>query len=355
MNRIAVRYKGKAMMPMKCSRAERYIIAGKGKKKYDLKLNIHYLQLKQEPSNNRYQKVVLSLDPGSCFDGISIISSDSHHANYELKQRAKKGDKSIKFLISRKSQYRRIRRSRLRHRKIRFDNRTGKKLTPTIRANLEFRIWLINSILRYYPITDISIEDVAFNHYSNSNGKSFSHVEIGKTKLYEFVKSLGVNLHLYKGHETKNLRISYFGYDPKIKDKGNESFEAHCIDSFVIGYDIIRSNKVIKLNKQVTFIEKIFRYRRYLFQLRPRKYKGFSNYYKLLKGGVKNYYQKLSTKRNICRVKPNGIHSNHPKEWIYIDNGFAIRKKMKYRRFGGKHTELSTFGNYINRKTFYLK
>jgi hypothetical protein len=151
---------------------------------------------------------------------------------------------------------------------------------------------LIKGILKYYPITDIGIEDVCFNHYTKRNGKSFSHVEIGKTKLYEFVELLGVNLHLYKGFETKDLRIKYYGYDPKTKDKGKETFEAHCIDSYVIGLDMIGSDKEINLNRRVIFIQKVFRYRRYLFQLRPRKYKGMSNYYRLLKGSIKVYYEK---------------------------------------------------------------
>jgi hypothetical protein len=34
-------------------------------------------------------------------------------------------------------------------------------------------------------------------------------------------------------------------------------------------------------------------------------------------------------------VKPEGIHSNHPKQWIYVDNGYAEKVKSNTARYGG--------------------
>lgn len=356
MKRIAVRYRGVALMPMKGSKAAKLIRSGEAKIRYNRKINEHYLVLLFEPTGFNTQDITLGADPGSTFDGFSIVSSKYHHSNTELIQRPKKGKNSIKAYKKRQADNRRPRRSRKWHRPIRFDNRTSKKLSPTIRANVEFRIWYIKHAIKMYPISKCAIEDVRYNHYAKSDGKSFSQVEQGKTKLYEFVESLGLKLELFEGHETQKLRINSFGSDPKVKDKGSKQFEAHCIDSFVLACDkailadmdgniqfggpVILNN--LKLNKKVTFIEKIVKVRRCLTRTRA-KYKETKNYYKLKPGGIKEIYTKMG-KRNRCRVKPEGVNSNHPKAWIYIENERAEKVKSNTARYGGTR---------INGKTFF--
>ena len=103
-------------MPMKSNRVNKFIESGKGKIRYDRKLKIHYLQLLVEPSGYRTQDITIGIDPGSSFDGFSVVSSDTHHINIELIQRAKKGKTSIKTLKKRQAETRRGRRSRLRRR-----------------------------------------------------------------------------------------------------------------------------------------------------------------------------------------------------------------------------------------------
>ena len=188
MFRLAVKYQGIPLMPMKSRRVSKFLKLKLGKIRYDRKLNIHYLQLLSKPVDFKTQDITLGLDPGSSFDGISIVSEDTHHLNIELIQRPKKGKTAIKSFKVRQAMNRRIRRSRLRHRKIRFDNRTKNKTSPTIKANIDFRKWLIAKLLKIYPITKIVIEDVRFNHYKNSNGRAFSLVEQGKVELYNWIK-----------------------------------------------------------------------------------------------------------------------------------------------------------------------
>ena len=122
------------------------------------------------------QKITLGIDPGSTFDGFSVVSKNAHHLNIELIQRHKNGKNSIKAFKKRQASNRRLRRSRLRHRRIRFDNRNSSKLPPTIQANVDFRIWLVNQLVKIYPISDVVVEDVKFNHYKFTNGSSFSKV-----------------------------------------------------------------------------------------------------------------------------------------------------------------------------------
>ena len=350
MLRMPVKYKGKALMPMKASRVNRFVKEKKAKIRFDRKLKIHYLQLLTIPSGGSVQEITLGLDPGSTFDGFSIVSKDTHHLNIELIQRSKKGKTSIQVFKQRQASNRRVRRSRLRHRPIRFDNRTCKKLAPTIKANLDFRKWLILKLIKYFPISKIVIEDVRFNHYQSTKGKSFSHVEQGKSELYDFIKSLGLNLELYYGYNTKKLRVNYFGMDLKNKEKDSKIFNTHCIDSFVLACNKVSKEEIdyetgevleepvitnrLDINKKVIFIEKIVKVRRCLSRLR-RKYNDSKNYYHLLKGGIKEVYKNISSKSNTCRVKLEGEHSNHPKKWKYIDNGKVERFKCNIAPYGG--------------------
>ena len=338
-------------MPMKATRVKKFISSGKGRIRYDRKLKLHYLQLLVEPSGEETQEVVLGIDPGSTYDGISIVSKTYHHINIELIQRPKKGKNSIKAFKQRQSGNRRVRRSRLRHRKIRFDNRTSSKLSPTIKANVDFRKWIIIKLNLYYPISKVVIEDVRYNHYQNSNGDSFSRVEQGKSELYNFIQDLNLELELIEGVETKKLRTKHFGFDPKVSNKSANSFEAHCIDSFVLsapkGFEFDRETGEIlgrrtefnsDICKSVTFIEKYVKQRRSLTRTRAlykKPHNTGSFYYRYGKGGVKKTFTAFSNKRNYSRVKPPGEHSNHPKQWIYIDNGYSKKVKSNTAQYGG--------------------
>ena len=362
-------------MPMKGSRVKKFVTSRKGKIRFDRKIRIHYLQLLVSPSGTAVQEIVIGLDPGSTFDGISVVSKECHHLNIELIQRPKKGKTAIKAFKSRQASNRRVRRGRLWYRKIRFSQRTAKKLVPTIRANLESRQWAISRLIKIFPITKIVVEDVRFNHYAKKRGKSFSHVEQGKTALYDWIKSLGLELELVRGFDTKKIRVNSFGVDLKDKEKDKKHFNAHCLDSFVLAcpktwflkdtgevFDSFEEGlePIIKFNgsvyEKVTFIEKVIKIRRCL--TRNRKiYETKHNpigarYYKRLKGGVKQVYQNFSSHRNLCRVKAVGEHSNHPKTWITLDHGFSERFKYAEAHYGGTRTHGKTYfrnGEWFNR------
>jgi hypothetical protein len=213
----------------------------------------------------------------------------------------------------------------------------------------------------------VVIEDVRFNHYAKTTGRSFSLVEQGKTALYNWIRNHGLILETYDGWNTKKLRVNTFGGDPKAQDKGSKSFEAHCVDSFVLACnkeylvdevtgelldEPVATNPLV-IRKAVTFIEKIVKVRRRLDRLRKR-YKNKAFYYKRLKGDAKVPYRNISSHRNLCRVKGNGEHSNHPKQWDWIDNGFAERLKCNTAPYGGtsKNGNRKCFiaGEWSNRK-----
>ena len=367
MYRMAVRYRGTPLMPMRSNRVSRYIHENKGRIRYDRKLNIHYLQLLVEPSGYNTQDITIGLDPGSTYDGFSVVSLDTHHVNIELIQRPKKGKKSknsVSTYKKRQSMNRRVRRGRLRHRRVRFDNRTSSKLPPTISANIEFRQWLITKLCKMYPITRVVVEDVRFNHYKKDTGSAFSLVEVGKQTLYKWIRDQGLDLEKYDGWNTKRLRINTFGGDPKSANKGDRSFHAHCVDSFVLACDkgylfdldtgeILEDEPVVLnylvVNQSVIFIEKIVKVRRCLTRLRKR-YKDRAFYYRLLPGGIKELIkEKYSSHRNLCRVKPPGIHAHHPPYWIYKDNEYALRFKCNTAPYGNKKPRFIN-GEWKNRE-----
>lgn len=325
-------------MPMKASRVNRYVKEQKGKIRYDRKLKIHYLQLLVDPSALHTQEIRLGIDPGSTFDGFSIVSN-IHHLNVELIQRPKVGRNSIRTFKERQSMNRRTRRCRLRHRKIRHDARTKKRVSPTVKANIEMREWLICKLIKLYPISTVIVEDVKFNHYKSDNGRAFSLAEQGKTQLYSFIKSLNLKLVLRDGYYTKQLRVNGFGVDLKSKRKDEKSFNAHCIDSYVLACPVKVDDKpnfeYVQVNQRVTFIEKIVKIRRLLIRHKKR-IRNAKYYYRLLKGGIKEIIPvKYSSKSNICRVKPIGVNSNHPKHWEYLNNGRSLRYKYTRVRYGG--------------------
>ena len=344
MNRIPVRYQGLPLMPMKQTKAFWLVTNHKAKFRFNRKLNLWHLNLLIKPSGYMTQEIVLGIDPGSTFDGYSLLSKLFHHLNLEYIQRPKKGKNSIRSFKQRQSMNRRVRRCRLRHRPIRFDNRTKCKLPPTIQANVNARKWVIMKLIKYFPFAKIRIEDVKFNHFRDLVGKNrlsgkargagFSLVEVGKQQLYNWIISSGFKLELIEGHETHKMRLEYLnGLDIKSIDKSEKTFNAHCLDSFIIASkDFDKS--LLDINKETLFVEKIVKQRRALTRIRA-KYKDSSKYFRYAVGGEKVFFTNISRKKNLCRVKIDVEHSNHPKQWVYLDNGFAEKIKSNTARYGG--------------------
>jgi len=370
--RCPVRYKKLVLMPTTWRKARRLCIEGKGILVKD-KFVGWYLRLKVKPEGlteetiNQNQTIVLGIDPGSKYDGLSIVSRDNL-VNLEIQHGTHRNkSESIKKLMNQRSMYRRLRRSRLRHRPIRFSNRTGNKLSATIHSMLQWRKFIISHLIKFYPISDIVIEDVKFNHYEIKGGKNFSNVEIGKNYLYNWINSLGINLTKVNGLDTSNSRKFIFGKDLKISNKASASFYAHCIDSFSIGLiKLTKSNSINKeliersikyLNTSVRFIHKVkWICKRELFHLEKVQgsYKSYFRYIPMklakylkennlkykdkfnLHGKIINAYVfKRFSKLNKIRVKPSGEHSNHPKRWNYIYNELIETFKMNLQNYGG--------------------
>jgi len=313
-SRVPVVRGRKPLMPMKLTKAYRFVLARKAKWKWNDKLKIRYLQLLFEPSGYDTQPIHLGIDHGSVFDGFSVSSDRCCHENIELIH-----NKTIKERLVKRSGYRRTRRCRLRHRKIRFDSRTADKTAPTIRAMLWYRKWLTSALVKLYPISKVVFEQVK---YKGPRQKSYAHVHQGQNALIDYLtKELG-NVEIIDSDSTEGFRrkvFSKFGFDPKVKEitkKGGRSFYTHCIDSFTIsrmGLKIISIFNI--LNNKVVFVTKNNFIRRELYRTKS-NFGDRKRYFRYGKENVKRYFTK-SSKLSKVRVKINEDHSNHPKRWNY--------------------------------------
>lgn len=320
--RIPVTYLGKPLMPTRLSKALRLVSEGKARWMYSKALRLKYIELLIPPSDFKFQTVNLGFDPGSHFDGVSVSSERCNHLNLELIQKQKKS-LQVKSRIAKRSTNRRLRRSRLRQRPARFDSRTTKKMCPTIRNMFNFRKFTVEEILKLFPISKAIFERVA---YRGSNQFSFTQVHLGQSAFIDFLRSKVNIVKIVKGYITKDKRIKLFGRDLKTSDKGEESFFAHCLDSFSLSMMSIECR--IKRTAICRFISKNWLNRRELEQ--EKTLTGNKKYLvKYSKGGIPNYYTRLG-KPNVCYVQR---YPNSFREFDMVINDRAV-KSHKYRNTG---------------------
>ncbi len=164
---------GKPLMPTKPSRARRWIKEGKAVGKFN-KLGQFYVQLLVEPLNSKTQPISVGIDPG------------------------KRINRKLPFHLRA-------------HRQKRFDNRKQGKLAPSIRANRQLELRVIQELCKMFPITDIYFEyvkadvDLTSLRKKAKSGKGFSAVMVGQKCLLKQLKKLG-NVHSIYGWQTSNLR-----------------------------------------------------------------------------------------------------------------------------------------------------
>jgi len=66
---------GTPLMPCKPAKARKLLKAGKAVKKWD-KLGVFYIQLKSNPAKPSYQPLAVGVDPGSKFEGFSVVGTE---------------------------------------------------------------------------------------------------------------------------------------------------------------------------------------------------------------------------------------------------------------------------------------
>ncbi len=146
---------GIPVMPCTPPKARALLTAGKARPKRN-KLGIFYLQLTyaQEPNN---QPLVVGIDPGSKFEGFSVVGAKATVLNLMVEAPA-----HVKAVVKTRRTLRRARRARLWRRPCRHQNRLSgqRRLPPSTRSRWEAKARMVRQLLAILPLTEVVVEDV---------------------------------------------------------------------------------------------------------------------------------------------------------------------------------------------------
>lgn len=130
------------------------------------------------------QPVSLGVDAGSKHIGISATTSEKelYAADVELRN-------DIVDKLSTRRELRRTRRSRLRYRKARFNNRVSSKrkgwLAPSVENKIQTHLTVVEKIHKFLPITNIVVETASFD-IQKINNPSISGSEYQQGEQLDF-------------------------------------------------------------------------------------------------------------------------------------------------------------------------
>jgi RRXRR protein len=221
-------------MPCTPAKARHLFKSGKAKPKRN-KLGLFYVQLcyAQEPDN---QPLVAGVDPGSKFEGLSVVGTKETVLNLMME-----APDHVKDAVATRRIMRRARRFRKWRRPQRFDNRIKRKqkIPPSTRSRWEAKARVLMQLKKMMPLTAVIVEDVQAVTRKGKDGKwnsSFSPVQVGKEHLYQLLREMGLTVHLREGWQTRALREQY--QLKKTKSKSKQAFESHTVDSWVLAASV---------------------------------------------------------------------------------------------------------------------
>jgi hypothetical protein len=291
-------------MPCTPAKARHLFKSGNARPKRS-KLGLFYVQLcyEQEPVN---QQLVVGVDPGSKFEGVSVVGTKDTLLNLMVE-----APEHVKDAVETRRTMRRARRHRKWRRPKRFDNRLKRKqrIPPSTRSRWEAKARIIAQLQKILPLTDVVVEDVQAATRKGKGGQwnsAFSPVQVGKEHLYRLLREMGLTIHLNEGWQTKGLREQY-GLK-KTKSKSRQSFESHAVDSWVLAASVSGAEK--PTCQRVWYIVPAVLHRRQLHRLQASK------------GGVRKPYgstRALGLKR--------GTVVRHAKYGLCTVGGFDRKKQ----------------------------
>jgi hypothetical protein len=148
---------GKALMPTKRHGKVRILLKqGKAKVVSNKPFTIKLLYDTKEYT----QPISLGIDSGYTYIGFSAVTNDKELISGEVTLLSGQSER-----LKERTMYRRQRRSRLRYRKPRFDNRAKPKgwLAPSMQHKLDSHISFIDKLKKLLPITNIIVEVANFD------------------------------------------------------------------------------------------------------------------------------------------------------------------------------------------------
>ena len=223
---------GKPLMPTTSARARKWIASGKAKAVWN-DLNIFCVQLLVEPSGTETQNIVVAIDPGKLFSGVAVVSSKAvlFTAHLILPFKRIIARKQAQKILRRSRRGRRINRNipfaQRAHRQKRFDNRRKNKLPPSIRANRQLELRIVNELVKLFPVSEIVYE------YIKARGdKGFSPVMVGQRWMLEQLTTIAPTYKL-EGWKTSILR-KHLGLEKNKDDKSAQNVTTHANDAIAL-------------------------------------------------------------------------------------------------------------------------
>ncbi len=253
----------KPLMPTTPTRARLLLKKGKARAYWN-KLGVFCIILKRELEPNN-QPIVVGIDPGSRFEGWSVVG-----AKETILNGMSEAPTHVKDAVAQRREMRRARRHRkCWRREMRFDNRLRDKdtLPSSTFARWNAKLRILVQLAKVLPITDVVVEDIQAETRKGCKrwNSNFSPIEQGKQWFYSQVETLKVRLHLKQGYETKELREKYGLKEISQKDK--QTFYSHAVDAWVLAASVSRATKPTNLS--LFYWIPIRLHRRQLHRLEP--------------------------------------------------------------------------------------
>lgn len=252
---------------MPCSEKRAKQLMEKGEAKPYWCKGVFCIILQRDPKSRFMQDIVVGIDPGSKFEGLTVKSEA--HTLLNIQTEAKT---DVKKKMEVRSNLRRTRRGRnLRYRKCRFNRlRSLGYIPPSTKSRWDYKINLVNWFRKMFPITIVAIEDILAKTLKGAKkwNKNFTPIEVGKNYFRNFVQNKGLKIYEFKGYETSEIRND-LGLKKNSK-KSKQDFYTHCVDSWCIANEVIGGHTIID-NIRTLFLSPIKRYRRQLHVQNPTK------------------------------------------------------------------------------------
>jgi RRXRR protein len=259
----------KPLMPTTANRAASWIKSGKATPFW--KKGVFCVRLNAEPSGRTVQEVGVGIDPGSKKEAFTVKSEAHTFLNIQAD-----AVQHVKRAVEVRRQLRRARRYRKTPCRQNRKNRARGGLPPSTKARWQWKLRIATWLTKLYPIAEFVVEDIQARTIKGSkkwNG-SFSPLECGKLWFYEQLEKLAP-VETKQGWETKELRGS-LGLK-KSTNKMSETFEAHCVDSWVLA-NWWTGGHAEPDNREMLFVSPLRFHRRQLHRLEPAK------------GGIRSLY-----------------------------------------------------------------
>jgi hypothetical protein len=230
-------------MPTKASRARRWLKEGKAKVVHN-DLGIFQIQLVLHPKSYCLQQLVVGIDPGKHYTGVGVQSAKFTLwlAHLQLPFKTVKDRMEQRRMMRRGRRGRRINRKlsyiHRAHRQKRFSNRRGNKLPPSIRANRELELRVLEELSWIYPITTVVYEIIKAR-----GDKGFSPVMVGQKWQLQNLADYG-EVKQVEGWQTANIR-QQLGLHKQKHSKGDAIPATHAVDGVALAASaFIRYGKI---------------------------------------------------------------------------------------------------------------